>query len=148
MSENLLNKAGIGNVFVCDFWMLVLGRYGKLSYNIKKPIGKFVVNYVLDIGVNRMIRIEGISYEVVTNHREGWNADTFKERFNDILCKYDYIVGDWGYGQLRLKGFYEKDNTKVPKESNISTLDEYILEYCNFGCPYFVLKKSEEKHQK
>lgn len=92
-----------------------------------------------------MIRVDGVTFELVTDFRNGWKDDVFKERYSDILDKYDYIVGDWGYGQLRLKGFYNKENTKVPKESSIHFLDEYILEYCNFGCPYFVLKKVSEK---
>ena len=27
------------------------------------------------------------------------------ERFSEVLARYDYIVGDWGYEQLRLRGF-------------------------------------------
>ena len=33
-------------------------------------------------------------------------------RYSDILDKYDYIVGDYGYDQLRLKGFYKDSNKK------------------------------------
>ena len=50
------------------------------------------------------IYIHGHEYELLTNHREGWDPEAFKRRFSEILDKYDYIVGDWGYGQLRLKG--------------------------------------------
>ncbi|MBR8658807.1 DUF1027 domain-containing protein [Brevibacillus sp. NL20B1] len=74
-------------------------------------------------------------------NRDGWNPEAFKERYSDILDKYDYIVGDWGYGQLRLRGFYDNSNRKVPFEQRIAALDEYLHEFCNFGCPYFVLKK-------
>ncbi len=28
------------------------------------------------------------------------------ERFSEVLARYDYIVGDWGYEQLRLRGFF------------------------------------------
>ncbi len=30
-----------------------------------------------------------------------------------MLDKYDYIVGDYGYDQLRLKGFYKDSNKKA-----------------------------------
>ncbi|MEJ8545892.1 YutD family protein [Brevibacillus borstelensis] len=88
-----------------------------------------------------MIRTQAGTYEVMEDNRDGWNSEAFKERYSDILDKYDYIVGDWGYGQLRLRGFYESTNRKVPFEQRISALDEYLHEFCNFGCPYFVLRK-------
>jgi uncharacterized protein YutD len=90
-----------------------------------------------------MIHIDGCFYEVIQNVREGWNMEAFKERYSEVLNKYDYIVGDWGYSQLRLRGFYDDHNKKAKPafDAKISTLDEYIHEYCNFGCSYFVIKK-------
>lgn len=88
-----------------------------------------------------MIRTQAGTYEVMEENRDGWNPEAFKERYSDILDKYDYIVGDWGYGQLRLRGFYTDVNRKVPFEQRIAALDEYLHEFCNFGCPYFVLRK-------
>jgi len=90
-----------------------------------------------------LIRLQAGTYELVEEHRNGWNPEAFKERYSDILDKYDYIVGDWGYGQLRLRGFFENSNRKVPFEQKIATLDEYIHEFCNFGCAYFVLKRTK-----
>ncbi|WP_052006400.1 YutD family protein [Brevibacillus sp. BC25] len=88
-----------------------------------------------------LIRTQAGTYEVMEVNRDGWNLEAFKERYSDILDKYDYIVGDWGYGQLRLRGFYTDANRKVPFEQRIAALDEYLHEFCNFGCPYFVLRK-------
>lgn len=88
-----------------------------------------------------LIRTQAGTYEIMEQNRDGWNLEAFKERYSDILDKYDYIVGDWGYGQLRLRGFYADSNRKVPFEQRIAALDEYLHEFCNFGCPYFVLKK-------
>lgn len=88
-----------------------------------------------------LIRTQAGTYEIMEENRDGWNPEAFKERYSDILDKYDYIVGDWGYGQLRLRGFYSDANRKVPFEQRISALDEYLHEFCNFGCPYFVLQK-------
>lgn len=90
-----------------------------------------------------MIIINNRKYELVNEFRKGFNEEAFRNRFSDILTKYDFIVGDWGYGQLRLKGFFS-DNHKAPEESKIESLDEYLYEYCNFGCPYFVLKKVDK----
>jgi uncharacterized protein YutD len=90
-----------------------------------------------------MIHVQGSFYEVIQNVRDGWNPDAFKERYSEVLAKYDYIVGDWGYDQLRLRGFFDDQNKKAKAafDAKISTLDEYIHEYCNFGCAYFVVKK-------
>lgn len=88
-----------------------------------------------------MISINNQSYEIIKDFREGFNEEAFRNRFSDILSRYDYIVGDWGYGQLRLKGFFDDQNPKATFDTKISTLTEYLYEYCNFGCAYFVAKK-------
>ncbi|GAC91635.1 hypothetical protein KN10_2071 [Anoxybacillus flavithermus NBRC 109594] len=75
------------------------------------------------------------------NVRNGFNEEAFRARYTDILNKYDYIVGDWGYNQLRLRGFFDDHNQKATYDTKISTLSEYLFEYCNFGCAYFVLRK-------
>ncbi|MFD1708643.1 YutD family protein [Siminovitchia sediminis] len=90
-----------------------------------------------------MFAIQNKQYELVENVRDGFNEEALRARFSDILVKYDYIVGDWGYGQLRLKGFFADDHQKATYDTKISTLDDYLYEYCNFGCAYFVLKKVE-----
>ncbi len=52
-----------------------------------------------------MIVVQNAAFEVVKDVKNGFNEEAFKARYSDILNKYDYIVGDWGYSQLRLKGF-------------------------------------------
>ncbi|MBK3496161.1 YutD family protein [Viridibacillus sp. YIM B01967] len=89
-----------------------------------------------------MIIAERMAYDVLTDYREGFQEEEFLGRFSDILTKYDYIVGDWGYGQLRLKGFFDDKNQKASFDTKISTLQDYLYEFCNFGCAYFVLKKT------
>lgn len=91
-----------------------------------------------------MIRVQTNYYELETDFKNGWNQEVFRERYSEILGKYDYIVGDWGYGQLRLKGFFADKNPKAKRGSRISQLEEYLHEYCNFGCSYFVLRKIPE----
>lgn len=93
------------------------------------------------MGVVFVLEVNGKYYEVVENVKNGFQEEPFRERYADILAKYDYIVGDWGYDQLRLKGFYDDRRSKVPIDAKISTVQDYLLEHCNFGCAYFVLKK-------
>ncbi|MCC3355768.1 YutD family protein [Bacillus sp. REN16] len=94
-----------------------------------------------------MITINNSTYELVDEQKDGYNEEAFRARYSDILAKYDYIVGDWGYEQLRLKGFFDDKNQKASFDTKISTLSEYLYEYCNFGCAYFVLKKVKNKVQ-
>ncbi len=93
-----------------------------------------------------MILSHGNAYELWINHKNGWNAEIFRERYNDVLDRYDFIVGDWGYSQLRLKGFFKDNNTKATKDLTIQALHEYLSEYCNFGCAYFVLERQPDKN--
>ncbi len=90
---------------------------------------------------NPLIELHGKHYEIIENNKNGFEENAIKDRYSDILAKYDYIVGDWGYNQLRLKGFYNDRSSKAQVDTKISALDDYLYEYCNFGCAYFVLKK-------
>lgn len=95
-----------------------------------------------------MVRVHGLTFEVVENYRNGWNEEEFKARYSEVLNKYDYIVGDWGYNQLRLRGFFDDEHKKSTFDNKISTLNEYLYEFCNFGCAYFVLRRVKEPKQK
>lgn len=94
-----------------------------------------------------MIQIQGKTYELVKEHRNGWNADAFKSRYSDVLDRYDFIVGDWGYSQLRLKGFFKDQHGKGNKDASFPYILDYINEYCNFGCPYFIIRKTGQIQQ-
>lgn len=96
-------------------------------------------------GGENMIVLENTKYEVIRDFRDGYQEETLAERYSEVLAKYDYILGDWGYGQLRLKGFFEDRNPKATYETKISTVEDYLYEYCNFGCAHFILKKVKER---
>ena len=82
-------------------------------------------------------------YELVKEYRDGFNGAELAKRYSNILSKYDYIVGDWGYGQLRLKGFYAKGNPRYSPEQGVDTIEDYLYEDCNFGCAYFVIHNDD-----
>lgn len=86
-------------------------------------------------------------YRIAVDYREGFDAERLGERFSEVLTRYDYIVGDWGYDQLRLKGFFRADDRKSNPEQRIDTLEDYLYEYCNFGCAYFVIERVGGKRQ-
>ncbi|WP_239618672.1 YutD family protein [Cohnella mopanensis] len=85
----------------------------------------------------------GNAFSLVHEYKSGWNPEAFRERYSEVLERFDYIVGDWGYNQLRLRGFYRDGHPRATKESAISSFIDYINEYCNFGCAHFVLSKMD-----
>lgn len=85
--------------------------------------------------------IDTVEYTLIENYKNAFTSDSFQDRYTKLLQKYHYIVGDWGHEQLRLKGFYEVGHKS---DATINTLQDYLREYCSFGCAYFVLKINGE----
>ena len=85
--------------------------------------------------------INNMKYELIKNFRDGFDITEVQNKYTDYFEDYDYIVGDWAYSKLRLKGFYDNSNKKVNKINNINNLDNYINNYCATNCKYFVIKK-------
>ncbi|AEF25587.1 transcriptional regulator [Streptococcus parauberis] len=102
-------------------------------YNYNKFPGPEFIHF------DNHVKSDAIEFIILENVKDAFNTTNFGQRFTEILLKYDYIVGDWGNEQLRLRGFY-KDENDIRKSSRISRLDDYIKEFCNFGCAYFVLE--------
>lgn len=98
--------------------------------------------------MKNLIKVDQHYFELIENYRECFNEEQFIARYSDILDKYDYIVGDYGYDQLRLKGFYKDSNKKSEMSKRFSNIQDYIFEYCNFGCPYFVLRHLSKQEVK
>lgn len=84
---------------------------------------------------------ENINYELINNYKDGLDKAAVENLITDYFKDYDYIVGDWSYGHLRLKGFCDKENKMFKKINNIDNLNTYIKENCAYDCRYFVLKK-------
>ena len=87
------------------------------------------------------VEIENNTYEIIKDYKNGYNKDEFINKYTEYFNEYDYIVGDWAYGKLRLKGFNDKNNKKVKDINNYDKLDEYLSKNCAFDCAYFVAKR-------
>lgn len=92
-----------------------------------------------------MLKINDIEYEIIKNEKDAVNEELLKEKITDYFYDFDYIVGDWAYGKVRLKGFNNKSNKKYKPINDYSNVEKYIKENCAFGCSYFILKKIEKK---
>ncbi|CAD2077599.1 putative protein YutD [Jeotgalicoccus aerolatus] len=95
-----------------------------------------------------MITIDHMNFELVENYREAFDEETFKNKYSELLNKYDFIVGDVGYEKLRLAGFYKNNKRKVEPDKRVNAIQEYLNEYCNFGCAYFILRKVSKQELK
>ena len=78
-------------------------------------------------------------FELIYNFKDAFQKEWFEEKLVDVLKNKPYIVGDISHDKLRLSGFTLTKDNNNPK--NINNLEDYILEYCNFGAPFFVVKK-------
>ena len=91
------------------------------------------------------IKINDVEYEVLENVKDAVDNEVLKEKITDYFDAFDYIVGDWAYGKLRLKGFNDKQNKNFKPLNDFKNIEKYIKESCAYGCRYFVLKKIEKK---
>ncbi len=89
----------------------------------------------------KKIVINDISYEIIRNDKDCIDIDELSEKITDYFDDYDYIVGDFAYDKVRLKGYYDSSNKSVKKINDIKYLDDYIKDYCSYGARIFVLKK-------
>lgn len=88
-----------------------------------------------------MIEIENNKYNLIENYRDGFNLDEFKEKYTEYFEPYDFIIGDYSYGKLRLKGFCTKLNKICNKINDIKFKDDYIKNLCSYECRYYILEK-------
>lgn len=85
------------------------------------------------------------AYELIEEYKDGFDEEALKERYTSYFEEYDYILGDWAYGKLRLKGFCEKKNKLFKPINDYAKIKEYIENNCAYECKYFILKKIVEK---
>ncbi len=89
----------------------------------------------------KKIIINDIEYEVIRNDKECLNTKDLEDKITDYFDSYDYIMGDFSYDKVRLKGYYDSSNKKVKQINDIKYLDDYLKNYCSYGARIFLLKK-------
>ncbi len=96
------------------------------------------------------IVINNIEYKLVENNRECFDLDEVKEKLDDVdyFDNFDYILGDYSYDKLRMKGFYKKGNKAANEINTYDKVKDYIENYCSYGCKYFVLERIKENSNK
>ena len=90
---------------------------------------------------NKVVEINSKKYELVKDDDRCFDLELVQEKVTDYFDDYDYIFGDYAYGKVRLKGYYDSNNKKAKKINDIKYLEEYIKEFCSFGAKTFLLKR-------
>ena len=83
-------------------------------------------------------------YKIVKDQSKIFDYGIVKELATDYFKPYDYIFGDYSYGKIRLKGFYNDNSKNANKINRLSYLDEYINNYCAYNCKYFLIEKAKK----
>lgn len=83
-------------------------------------------------------------YELMKEYKNAFNLEELTNLMTDYFDDFDYILGDYAYNKLRLKGFFDDDNKRATEINKYSYLDEYINKYCAYECRYFILKKKKQ----
>lgn len=92
-----------------------------------------------------IIEIKNKKYKVIKDEDKTIDINMLEEMMTDYFDCYDYIVGDWAYNKLRLKGFNKKNNKFYKEINDYNKVDSYIKNNCAYGCKYFILEKLENK---
>lgn len=89
----------------------------------------------------RYITVNNQKYLVMREERDAIDLEALEKGLTDYFLDFDYVVGDWAYGRLRLKGFNSKTNPRFKEINDIDKVDEYLCDYCAYGCRYFIIGK-------
>lgn len=89
----------------------------------------------------KKIKVNEKEYELIEDYRDAYNQEELEGKMTDYFDDFDYVLGDWSYGKLRLKGFCDKDNKLFRDINDIEKKDDYIKDSCAYNCRYFILKK-------
>lgn len=86
------------------------------------------------------IIIDDKKYVVVKNYRDALNIDDLQGKITDYFDSFDYILGDYAYGKVRLKGFNTKNNKNYKSINDYDNIENYIKTFCAYDCRYFILQ--------
>ncbi len=91
------------------------------------------------------VKLDNQEWELIEEYKNGYDEKVLKEKYTEYFEPYDYIVGDWSYGKVRLKGFCNKVNKLCNRNNDIKFKDEYLKNLCSYECKYFILQKVKNK---
>lgn len=89
----------------------------------------------------KKIKINDKDYEVIEDYKNALDIEELTKDLTEYFDEYDYILGDWAYNKLRLKGFCGKNNKLKNASNDFNIVKDYIKNYCAYECKYFIIKR-------
>ncbi len=86
------------------------------------------------------VEINNKKYDVIENYKDALNVADLDGKITEYYDSFDYILGDYAYGKVRLKGFNEKTNKNYKPINDYAKLKEYLKKCCAYDCKYFIIK--------
>lgn len=83
-------------------------------------------------------------YILIKDYKNGFDLDELTDKYTEYFEDYDYIVGDYSYDKLRLKGFCNKKNKNYSDINDYDKVDEYLKNFCSYECRYYILQKKDK----
>lgn len=80
-------------------------------------------------------------FNLIENYKDAFILEDVENKLTDYFDIYDYIVGDYAYNKLRLKGFCKEENNNCNDINNFKTKDKYIKDFCAYDARYFILER-------
>ena len=68
----------------------------------------------------KKVTLNGKIYQLIENKSNCFNEEDVIPKFTEYFDTFDYVLGDYSYGKLRLKGFYDSTSNKKTKINDVS----------------------------
>lgn len=94
----------------------------------------------------KKIVLNEIEYELMKDYKNAFNLDELIEKYTDYFEEFDYILGDYSYDKLRLKGFCNQKNKNFKEWNNYDEISNYLKNFCSYECRYFILEKIKKNN--
>lgn len=89
----------------------------------------------------KYVIINDQKFDLIENYKDAFILEDIQNKLTDYFDIYDYIVGDYAYNKLRLKGFCKKENKNCNNINDFELKTKYISDFCAYDARYFVLER-------
>lgn len=89
------------------------------------------------------IVVNGNKYEIIEERGERNLKEDLEKYLTNYFDYFDYILCDYSYDRVRIKGFCDSSNKMCTPINNINTKDDYLKKLCAYEGDYFLLKRTK-----
>ena len=81
----------------------------------------------------KKIVLDNIEYELIEDNGDSFDENEIKEKYTDYFYEFDYILGDYAYNKLRLKGFCDKNNKCLSVCGELASIVDIAVNFYKIG---------------